>query len=60
MEEHLTLKEAAQRLKVREKTVRRWIQSGALRATKAGKLWRIPESALDEFLEGPTRGPDKK
>lgn len=38
-------------------TVRRWINSGALRASKAGpRKWMVRRSDLDEFLSGAAPG----
>lgn len=49
MAEHfLTIEQAAARLQVHPITVRRHLKSGILRGKKQGKLWRVPESALDE------------
>ena len=49
----LTVKQVAERLQVHAGTVRRWLESRELRGVnlrgKAG--WRIPESALREFLK---------
>jgi excisionase family DNA binding protein len=60
MEEFLTLKDVADRLKVSVKTVRRWVKSGQLRGIRAGKQWRVPESAIEEFVrkggEAPREG----
>lgn len=47
---YYTPKEVSERLQVSEKTVRAWITQGGLRAVRAGHFWRIPESALEEFL----------
>ncbi len=49
--EYFTLKEIAERLKVSERTVWRWVHSGALPAIKLGQQWRIRDDDLDEFLE---------
>lgn len=46
-----TPKEVAEMLQVTERTVYRWIDKGHLKAAKLGKLWRITEQALNEFLE---------
>jgi acetyl-CoA synthetase len=51
-----TIAEVAEKLKVTTKTVRQWLQRGQMRGIKAGKLWRVPESAVDEFLQRPPRG----
>ncbi len=40
-------KEAAQYLGVNERTIRKWIQSGHLKAKKAGRFYRISKRALD-------------
>ncbi len=48
---HLSLSEVAGSMGVSERTVRRWIKSGKLKAFKPGRDYRIPESALREFIE---------
>lgn len=56
-EQYYTLGEVTELLKVSERTVHRWIQSGALLAYKPGGEWRIRSSDLEAFLEtrkGPT------
>ena len=52
-EELYTPQEIAEKLKVPRKTVYVWLQQGKLKGVKAGDLWRVPRSALDEFLEMP-------
>jgi excisionase family DNA binding protein len=49
----ITPKDAADRLAVSPSTVLLWLQTGQLKGVKAGKLWRIRESAIDEFLKEP-------
>jgi excisionase family DNA binding protein len=49
--EHLSLAEASERLGISERTARRWIKSGKLRASKPGRDYWIPESALTELVE---------
>src|SRR5215212_9715525 len=52
MEERLVpLSTVAGRLGVSERTVRRWIKAGKLKATRPGRDYRIPESALRELVE---------
>lgn len=46
----MTIKEAADLLGFDERTIRRWIASGALTAHRPGRQWRIAREALDEFL----------
>jgi excisionase family DNA binding protein len=46
----VTTREAAVALRVTETTVRRWIESGELPATRVGKrILRIPRTALSRF-----------
>jgi excisionase family DNA binding protein len=62
--EYLTVEQVADRLKVREKTVRDWISRGMLEAYKIGKILRIRSDHLDQAMEarrvsahaGPTGG----
>lgn len=48
---HFSLSEVAIGLRVSERTVRRWIKSGKLKAYKPGRDFRIPESAVKELVE---------
>ncbi len=56
--ELLTLREAAQALRVSPITVRRYISAGQIEAVKAGKGVRIRKEAVDRFLQPvtPRRG----
>jgi excisionase family DNA binding protein len=47
----LSLSEVAGLMGVSERTIRRWIQAGRLKAYKPGRDYRIPESALRQFVE---------
>src|ERR687894_2453602 len=47
----LSLSEVAGLMGVSDRTVRRWIKSGKLRAYKPGRDYRIPETAVREFVE---------
>ena len=52
-EQYLTPAQVADELQVTVVTVRRWIASRALRATKAGpRRWMVRRSDLDAFLAG--------
>jgi excisionase family DNA binding protein len=54
-ETYLTPAQVAERLQVPVTTVvRYWIGSGRLQAMRAGRTWRISESALQEFLQRET------
>ena len=46
-ETFLTVDEAAQRLRMNPATLRRQLRAGRIAAVRTGKLWRIPESALE-------------
>jgi excisionase family DNA binding protein len=51
MEELFTVVEVSKRLKVPQRTVKRWLVSGQLRGLKVGRKWRVKPSAIEEFLE---------
>jgi len=48
----LTLEELARVLRVSRKTAEKLVHTGKIRAVKVGRVWRIPRSALEEFLRG--------
>ena len=52
-EKLLSPEAAAELLDVSPATVRGWLRSGILQGSKVGggKLWRISESAIDEFIK---------
>lgn len=55
-EQYLTPAQIADDLQVTVVTVRRWITSGDLRASKAGpRRWMVRRSDLDAFLAGSSR-----
>lgn len=47
----LTLHEVSELLKVKEATVRTWINQGALRAIKFDREWRVAFKDLEHFVE---------
>jgi excisionase family DNA binding protein len=49
----LSVDQAAARLGVHPNTVYRMIVGGRLRAVRAGRLWRIPETELARVSSGP-------
>lgn len=51
-----TPEEVAELLRVHLNTVYRLLRSGSLPAAKTGRDWRIPGSALDDFLHGRLSG----
>ncbi len=48
---YFTTEEVAQSLRVNERTVYEWLQSGQMEGVKAGKYWRVSQEAFDRFLE---------
>jgi excisionase family DNA binding protein len=50
----LTTDEAIEYLKISKPTFLKYIHVGRIRATKAGKGWRILQSELHRFLKGKT------
>ena len=58
MDGFLTPKKVALRLKVSERTVRRWIGEGTLEGRRFGRQLRIASGAVDSFV-GPPR-PDEQ
>lgn len=52
----LTAEQAAERLSLHPKTVRRFIREGRLKATRIGKAYRILESDLAAFAGAPADG----
>lgn len=55
----LTVHEVADLLKVKESTVRAWINDRALRAIKFGREWRVAHKDLEAYLNAhANRGPD--
>ena len=51
VERLLTPEEVANKLAVSVKSVRNWLRQGKLKGIKVGRLWRIRESDLEEFLK---------
>lgn len=49
-DEYYTIQEVADKLKVAYLTVYRWVQSGKLKAVKAGKQHRITKNELSSFI----------
>ena len=57
--EYLTPEQVAETLQVSRRTVYTWIDTGALKAVKAGTRIRIKREDLDSFLE-PVKPKGKK
>jgi len=48
----LTVPQAAERLQVSERTVYGWLRDGKLPGRKIGKVWRLSDDAIVDFLRG--------
>jgi excisionase family DNA binding protein len=51
LEQYYTVPEVAGKLKMDERTIRSWIESGKIKGIKIGRHYRISESALIKTLE---------
>ncbi|RED52156.1 helix-turn-helix domain-containing protein [Aestuariispira insulae] len=47
----LTLHEVAELLKIKESTIRSWINNGQLRAYKFGREWRVAQKDLESYIQ---------
>ena len=50
MEKLLTAGEISEALRVSVRTVYNLLEAGTLRGVRVGRAWRVPESALEEFI----------
>ena len=48
---NLKVEQIADELALNPQTIRNWIKNGQLRATRAGRAFRVKRSDLDEMLE---------
>lgn len=55
MEKLLSPEQAAEALGFIPETIRQWIRQKKIKAIKIGRKWRIKESDLQAFLEGPKK-----
>jgi excisionase family DNA binding protein len=54
----LTPEDAAKALVVKSSTVREWLRTGRLKGVKMGRLWRVREGDLEEFLKVAAQAPN--
>lgn len=47
--------QAAEILEISPLTLTKWLRVGKIRGVKLGRVWRIPESALEELAQSGTR-----
>jgi len=59
MDKLLTVKEVADRLRVNDMTVTRYLRDGILKGFKLRRVWRIWESELEKFLKERGASPSK-
>ena len=52
-----TPEEIAEILQITEYTVLKWLREGKLKGFRAGKLWRISDMTLREFMDPEGAGP---
>ena len=52
----LTVAQVAEYLKLSDKTIRRMISSGQLKASKVRGSWRIKETDVEKYLNAHTNG----
>ena len=50
MERLLTVNEAAKILRLNSETVARYIREGKISAVKLGRVWRVEEKDLEQFI----------
>jgi len=55
----LTVSQVAEYLKLSEKTIRRLITSGQLKASKIGSSWRVQMIDIKNYLEANTNGKEQ-
>src|SRR5919109_3938784 len=60
VERLITPEDAADRLAVSKNTILDWLRSGQLRGVKAGRLWRLRERDLAEFLKEPAPAQEER
>ena len=47
----LTPEQTAERLGISPKTVGNWLRDGRLKGAKIGRLWRVSEEMLEQFIQ---------
>ena len=56
----LTVDEVAEALRIKSKTVRKWIYLGKIRVVKLGRAVRIPQRAVQSLIRAGTKDVRKK
>lgn len=52
MKDNYTVQEAGQVLRISDKTVYRWIQSGKIKGRKVGQKWLISRQEINRVMGG--------
>ncbi len=60
MSKTITVEQAADRLQVKPNTIRTWIKQGRIPGRKIGRVYRIPEQALDRLMSGAETPPEQR
>jgi excisionase family DNA binding protein len=47
-----TVKEAAKELKVCDRTLKNWLNTGTIKGFRLGKRWRISQEEINRIMEG--------
>lgn len=55
VEKMYSVEEAAAIIGIHPVTLRKWLPLGKVRGVKVGRVWRIPESALEEMAKSGTQ-----
>ena len=50
MDQYYSISEVAKNLKLSQKSIRRYIHSGQLRASKVGGVYRLSETEIKNFI----------
>lgn len=50
-EKYYSPNDIAKKFNIKADTIRKWIKQGKLRAIKLGDIWRISETALQDFIK---------
>ncbi len=57
--EYLTPKEVADRLRVTDQAVYKWLKEGRLDGYKFGRAVRVSRKSVEQFVESSRTGPEK-
>lgn len=58
--DYLTPDQVAEKLQMNADVVRRMLAAGKLPGKRVGRIWRVPATALREFMEGDSKPAESK